>query len=65
MIRLVRGKVQNEDGKIYSTGSCDAATREGSAEVVLECEGENKISDLSPTVIRPQIDAFSRALLMV
>ncbi|MCE0321951.1 hypothetical protein LVW14_26860, partial [Klebsiella pneumoniae] len=28
--------------KIYSTGSCDAATREGSAEVVLECEGKIK-----------------------
>lgn len=28
--------------KIYSTGGCDAATREGSAEIVLECEGKIK-----------------------
>ena len=28
--------------KIYSIGSCDAATRVGSAEVVLECEGKTK-----------------------
>lgn len=40
MIRLVRGKVKMKMVKIYSTGSCDAATREGSAEVVLECEGK-------------------------